>query len=238
MPTPANAVAVMAKAPIPGSVKTRLVPPLSADQAAELSRALLLDLLQQLRGLNDAARYLCYAPAHAGDLMGAIAGPDFELVAQRGADLGARMAALFTDLSARGHRNIVLIGGDLPAFPADYLVRAFAYLQAPSAPVVLGPSRDGGYYLVGMNRPVPEIFQNMAWSHNQVLAQTLAKLGRLGTPARQLPSWFDVDIPADLARLRALDMTAAARARFTLSLLRQWDEGDAPAGRAKNMRKL
>lgn len=220
----------MAKAPIPGSVKTRLVPPLSADQAAELSRALLADLLEQLRELSDAARYLCYAPDHAGALMGALAGPGFDLIAQRGADLGARMAAACTDLWARGHRNVVLIGGDLPAFPVDYLVRAFAYLKAPAAPVVLGPSEDGGYYLIGMNRPVADIFQDMTWSHDEVLARTLAKLAGLDIPTRRLPGWFDVDTPADLERLRGLDTTAAARARRTLSLLRQWDDCDGLGG--------
>lgn len=230
MPTPANAVAVMAKAPVPGLVKTRLVPPLTAVRAAELSRAMLVDLLEQVRQLDDAARYLGYAPADAGPLLGAIAGPDFELIAQRGADLGARMAALCTDLWARGHRSVVLIGGDLPAFPMDYLVEAFVRLDEPKAPVVLGPSQDGGYYLIGMNRPVLEIFQDMSWSHDAVLVQTLAKLAVLGIPVHRLPSWFDVDHPADLERLRRLDVTSAQRARATLTLLQQWD--DAAGGPA------
>src|SRR5512135_1963905 len=98
MPTRANALAVMAKAPIPGTVKSRLVPPLTAVQAAELSRALLLDLLDQLQELDGAERYLCFTPDPAEVLMRAMAGAKFHLIAQRGSDLGERMAAVFTDL--------------------------------------------------------------------------------------------------------------------------------------------
>jgi hypothetical protein len=223
MPTPDNALAIMAKAPIPGTVKTRLVPPLTQIQAAELSRVLLLDLLDHVQGLNGTARYLCYAPDQAEASMRAIAGANFYLMPQRGADLGARMAAVFDDLWGRGHRSIVLIGSDLPAFPLDYLAEAFAYLATPPARVVLGPSEDGGYYLVGMNRREPEIFHGMTWSHDRVLAQTLAKLAALNIPTHRLPVWFDIDAPADLERLRRLDAPGAARIKCTLSLLRRWD---------------
>ncbi len=214
----------MAKAPIAGTVKTRLVPPLTSAQAAELSRALLLDLLDQLQELSGVERYVCYAPDNAGSLMSAIAGAKFHLIAQRGLDLGVRMAAVFTDLWTRGHRSIVLIGSDLPAFPLDYLDQAFGFLAAPSARVVLGPSQDGGYYLVGMNDPVLEIFRNMTWSHDQVMARTLAKLAAFNIPTRQLPVWFDVDTPADLERLRHLGTAAAARVKSTLGLLQRWDD--------------
>jgi uncharacterized protein len=233
MPTRANALAVMAKAPIPGTVKSRLVPPLTATQAAELSRALLLDLLDQLQELSGAERYLCFTPDPAGVLMRAMAGAKFHLIAQRGSDLGERMAAVFTDLRTRGHRSILLIGSDLPAFPLNYLAQAFEYLAAPTARAVLGPSEDGGYYLVGLNQPVPEIFRGMTWSHERVFTQTLARLEALGIPTRQLPRWFDIDTPADLERLRHLDETAAARMKSTLKFLRHGDNRQRPATRTK-----
>lgn len=224
MPTHANALAVMAKAPVAGNVKTRLVPPLTHEQAAELSRALLADLLAQARSLRGAAYYLYYAPADGEALMRPLAEADFSLKAQRGAGLGERMENIFGELWAVGHRNVVLVGGDLPALPVEYVDQAFQWLMTPDRRVVLGPSEDGGYYLVGMNQPVPEIFHDMTWSHGQVLAKTLAKLAALNIPARQLPVWFDVDTAADLKRLRQLDSAAAARLKQTLSLLQRWNQ--------------
>jgi hypothetical protein len=98
-----------------------------------------------------------------------LAPPCFCLLPQQGDDLGARMAAVFTKLCHMGHRNIVLIGGDLPPVPLRYFAEAYAFLATSARRVVLGPSRDGGYYLVGCNQPTPQIFQSMSWSHSQVL---------------------------------------------------------------------
>jgi uncharacterized protein len=221
MPTHANALAVMAKAPISGTVKTRLVPFLSIDEAAELSRALLVDQMEHLHALSSSALYLVFSPPEAGEMMRQLAPLSFELFPQNGGDLGARMAHAFETLFAKGHKKIILIGGDLPPVPLTYFDDAYEFLNSPERRVVLGPSRDGGYYLVGMNDPV-KIFQDMTWSHDEVLAQTVAKLAELGISMHQLPLWFDVDTPADIERLRLLDATAAARIKSTLSLLRRW----------------
>ncbi|MGH7798943.1 MAG: TIGR04282 family arsenosugar biosynthesis glycosyltransferase [Candidatus Binatia bacterium] len=221
MPTRANALAVMAKAPIPGMVKTRLVPPLTNDQAAELSGALLADLLDHVQNLSGAERYLFFAPDYAAALMSDLAGARFHLLAQRGADLGARMQGVFTDLWARGYRRIVLIGGDLPGFPLNVLEQAFAWLDTPAQRVVLGPSRDGGYYLAGMNSLALEIFAGMTWSHSRVLSDTLEKIKSLRVEAMQLPLWFDVDTPADLAQLRQLVLSSGESMKNTAAVLRQ-----------------
>ncbi|HXK26914.1 MAG TPA: TIGR04282 family arsenosugar biosynthesis glycosyltransferase [Candidatus Binatia bacterium] len=220
MPTPANALAVMAKAPIAGEVKTRLVPLLTHEQAADLYRALLLDQLEHLSRLTVADLYLVYAPGSAAPLMKQLAPPNFHCFAQRGGDLSERMDAAFIDLWRRGHRNVVLVGSDLPALPLSYLETAFGLLVTSTHQVVLGPSRDGGYYLVGMNQPTPEMFQNMTWSHNQVLAQTTDKLGKLGIQPALLPGWFDIDSFEDLKQLKALsEPTARGAVRRTLSYI-------------------
>jgi rSAM/selenodomain-associated transferase 1 len=149
-----------------------------------------------------------------------LAPPNFQRLEQRGGDLGERMNAAFSDLWQRGHRNVVVIGSDLPALPLTILETAFELMTASAKQVVLGPSRDGGYYLVGMNRPTPEIFQNMAWSHNQVLAQTMKRLAKLGVAAELLPTWFDLDTMEDLAYLQSLSEPATRNAvQRTLSYL-------------------
>ena len=202
----------MAKAAVPGSVKTRLVPPLTDEQAAELYRALLLDQLEHLRLVDGVARYLAYSPANAEAMMRQIGGTDYQYLPQQGDDLGARMNQVFADLWRRGHGNVVVIGSDLPALPLQILDDAFTRLSSAESQVVLGPSRDGGYYLIGMNQPTPEIFANMTWSHDQVLAETTARLKALGVSFGLLPSWFDVDTVEDLRRLRAESDPAISRA--------------------------
>ena len=209
MPTRANALVIMAKVPLPGTVKTRLVPPLTAEQAAELYRALLVDQFEQLRHVSGAARYVFYAPADAEEILRELGGSDYAYRAQSDGDLGARMEHACADLWRMGHRNIVLIGSDLPALPLQILNDAFTRLARKEAQVVLGPSADGGYYLIGMNQAAPEIFDNMTWSHDRVLADTTARLDRLGISYSMLPCWFDLDVAEDFQRLRRLPRSAS-----------------------------
>jgi rSAM/selenodomain-associated transferase 1 len=210
----------MAKAPVPGEVKTRLVPPLTAEQAADLSRALLLDQLDHLTALRSADLYLVFAPADAAAAVKTLAPGRYQCFPQRGDDLGSRMENVLAELWRRGHRNVLLIGGDLPPVPLETLYDAFAQLSADQSRVVLGPSLDGGYYLVGMNQPVPEIFSGMTWSHDQVFNETIRRLDRLGIDCALLPEWFDVDGAADLERLRAVsDPSLRAAMKRTLACL-------------------
>lgn len=227
MPTRANALAVMAKAPIPGSVKTRMVPPLTHEQAAELCRALLLDQLEHLSALADVELFVAFAPAEAVTLIENIVPTGFQCFPQSGADLGERMNTIFDDLWQRGHRNLVLIGSDLPAVPLNILNDAFHALESERRHVVLGPSRDGGYYLVGMNRPTPEIFNEMSWSHDRVFSQTIEKLANLRINFTVLPDWFDLDTVEDIELLRSCrDPTVHAAMKSTvrfLQRLNRWD---------------
>jgi uncharacterized protein len=222
MPIRANALAVMAKAPVAGSVKTRLVPPLTHQQAAELYRALLLDQLEHLTSLHIADLYVAFMPHDADTLMERLVPAVYQCFPQRGADLGQRMNEVFAELWRRGHRNAVLIGSDLPLVPLDTLHEVFTYLSPSDKRVVLGPSQDGGYYLVGMNQPVPEIFSDMTWSHNRVLAETIEKLARLDIDFHLARKWFDVDRIEDLQQLRAAsDPSTRAAMKRTLACLEQ-----------------
>jgi len=216
----ANALAVMAKAPVAGQVKTRLLPFFTAEEAAELSRSLLMDQLNHLQELDTTDFYLAFAPDDAQLLMEKLAPPCFHLFPQQGDDLGARMAAVFERLFQIGHKNIVLIGGDLPPVPLHFFDQAYALLEAPDKPVVLGPSRDGGYYLVGSNRPTPQIFQGMSWSHSEVLTETQNKLASLKVDYHLLSPWFDIDTTDDLRHLESVSDNALKKAmRNTLPLL-------------------
>jgi uncharacterized protein len=220
MPTHADALAVMAKAPIPGLVKTRLIPFFSADEAAELARALLIDQLNHLKAISAVDLYLAFTPQETGSLMRELAPSEFTLFPQTEGDLGVRMMHVFEILFAKGHKRIVLIGSDLPPVPLAYFTQAFAYLEGKKSPfhpplakgerggfagsqqrVVLGPARDGGYYLVGLNLETPEIFAEMTWSDNRVLTNTLKRLSVLGSRTLQLPTWFDIDTPEDVQSL-------------------------------------
>jgi uncharacterized protein len=233
MATHANALAVMAKAPLAGQVKTRLLPTLTAQEAADLSRALLVDQLTQLQELAATDFYLVFAPNEARSLMTELAPPCFCLLPQQGGDLGARMEAVFAELSQRGNKNIVLIGGDLAPVPLRYFAEAYAFLESSKKRVVLGPSRDGGYYLVGCNQPTPQIFQSMSWSHSQVLAQTRDRLTRLQIDYHLLPPWFDIDTPDDLRYLESiLDAVLEKRMPNTLPLLRRLDLKQNPANQS------
>jgi uncharacterized protein len=217
-----NALAVMAKAPVAGQVKTRLMPALTPEQAAELSRALLVDQLNQLQELDKVGLYIAFAPDDARALIEELVPPRFQLFPQRGEDLGARMQAVFATVFAIGHANLLLIGGDLPPVPVSFFEEAYGFLKAADRRVVLGPSRDGGYYLVGCNQPTPQIFEGMSWSHGEVLAQTRDKLASLGIDYHLLPSWMDIDTPDDLRYLQSALSPALERALpNTLRVLRR-----------------
>ena len=245
MPTHADALAVMAKAPIPGAAKTRLVPFLSPEEATELARALLIDQLHHLSVIENADLYLVFAPQEAEALMRQVAPASFQVFPQTDGDLGARMQNIFATLFTQGHKNIVLIGADLPPVPLGYFTQAFTYLDGKKSPyhpplakgkrggfdgphqrVVLGPSRDGGYYLVGLNQRLTALFNNMTWSHDQVFSQTVSKLGALGVPFLQLPTWFDIDTPDDVRSLAlGLETSSDSAGKHTLELLGRLEVG-------------
>ena len=194
------AVAIMAKAPRPGTVKTRLCPPLLATEAAALYRCFLLDKIRAVGALIGAQPVMAYTPDDARTEFDTLA-PSFALVPQRGPDLGARLHGILTQLLAAGHAGAMAVDSDTPTLPARFLQQAVDCLTRPGPDVVLGPTEDGGYYLIGVRRPHRELFDAMPWSTPEVLEVTLRRAAAAGLRAACLPSWFDVDTPDDLERL-------------------------------------
>jgi rSAM/selenodomain-associated transferase 1 len=195
------ALVVMAKVPEAGQVKTRLCPPLTPDEAASLARCFLLDRVEQLGEVADSDAMVAFAPRERAADMRALVPASVRLVPQAGADLGARLDRVLTDLLAEGYRAAIAVDADSPTLPTMYLRRACAELRDGAADVVVGPCDDGGYYLIGLRVPMPALFADMPWSTSAVTAETLVRARRLGLRLALLPSWFDVDRAADLARL-------------------------------------
>ena len=224
MRTRPPALAVMARAPGSEVVKSRLHAALGVGPATLLYRCFLLDGLEAAAALPGLAPVLAFSPPHAARAMAALAPAGMRLVAQRGADLGARMAHLAAELLADGHRAALLIGSDLPTLPAAHLTEASRALAPGAADLVLGPAEDGGYYLIGLARPAPALFEGIAWSTAGVLEATRARARGLGLREHLLPPWYDVDTPADLDRLRRDLGTPGAGAWRT----RRWLAAFAP----------
>ncbi len=190
---------MMARRPEAGRVKTRLCPPLTAEQAAMLYTAFLHDLVELLRRIPAVHPLIAYTPDTAGDYFAALA-PDIARRPQRGIDLSARLATITADLFDEGAPAVVVIGSDSPALPVGYIEEAFAALSN-GADLVLGPADDGGYYLVGLRQSMPALFTNVVMSTPTVLHDTLGIAEQLGLRTTLLTPWYDVDTFADLERL-------------------------------------
>lgn len=213
------ALAVMSKVPAAGQVKTRLCPPLAPTEAAALARCFLLDRIEQLEEVPDVDAMVAFAPPEREEEMRALLPAGVRLVSQEGADLGARLDRVLTDLLAEGYAGAIAIDADSPTLPTAYLRRACALIRDGAVDVVVGPCEDGGYYLIGLRAPAPGLFADMPWSTAMVTGETLARARRLGLRHALLPSWFDVDRGEDLARLRAPAPLDAFRPPRTLALL-------------------
>jgi rSAM/selenodomain-associated transferase 1 len=197
-----HAIAVMAKAPRAGHVKTRLVPPLTQEEAAELYRCLLLDKILQVGTLSGVDPYLAYTPPEAQAQMASLAPQGFTLIPQVGSDLGDRLHHLSEILLGRGHPGVIIIDSDTPTLPSTYLLDALDRIQNESTDLVLGPAEDGGYYLIGLKRPCWSLFDSIPWSGPSVLSETLRRASAQRLEVATLPTWFDVDTASDLLRLR------------------------------------
>jgi rSAM/selenodomain-associated transferase 1 len=190
---------MFAKWPQPGLVKSRLAADTSPAWAAALARAFLLDLLARCAALP-VRRVLAFAPVEAEASFRALVQGRFDLLPQTAGDLGARLAGFLQAQFAADAQRVVVIGADSPTLPAELLLQAFAHLD--QADVVLGPATDGGYYLIGCTRLVPELFQDIPWSSPQVLLETVRRVAALGLRLALLPPWYDVDTLADWCMLR------------------------------------
>lgn len=193
----------MTKLPAAGRVKTRLVPALSPEQAADVHRIFLLHLLQRLNACGPAAIIVCYDPPDAAAAMALLlsgAGA-MELISQSAGDLGQRMAAAAAT-TFRRHDRILFLGVDSPDVPGSHLARAVSLLAEND--VVIGPSADGGFWCLGLRDGVdaPKLLANIPWSSGAECQTTLQRASAMSYRLATADSWDDIDHPADLARLR------------------------------------
>lgn len=199
---PGASLMIFAKAPVAGAAKTRLAPVLGEQEAADLHARLTERILHTAVSANLAPVELWCSPDCSHPFFQAVAGTVGRR-AQRGQDLGERMANAF-DTAFGSHSYAVLIGTDCPALTADYLARAFAALDG-GADAVVGPAEDGGYVLLGLRRMDKRLFDGVAWGTARVLGQTRKRLAALGWRWQELETLWDVDRPEDLERLMSGD---------------------------------
>lgn len=219
------AFVLYARVPRRGEVKTRMMPDLDADEALALHVALVedsLDLLRAAASMADAVPYVAFSercePPPEGPARRVWQATDgLALLPQRGGDLGERLRHTCDDLLQRDHRGVVVIGSDSPTLPPQRLVQAQAALRR-QAEVIVGPTEDGGYYLIGVGHSMPELFDRIAWGTETVYADTLSAAQRIGARANILPLWYDIDRPADLARLCRETQHTPGRASRTLAI--------------------
>jgi len=198
------ALGVMTKVPRAGNVKTRLTPPLTPIESAELSICFLRDTAEAINKVSSrtaGSGIGVFSPAGEEAWYRSILPDEFELVLQRGANLGDRLTNAIKDILALGFESVCLVGSDAPTIPLHVYERAVRWLEQAGDRIVLGPSDDGGYYLIGMKKLSDAIFQRIAWSTEHVWSQTLERAGEIGINIEILSRWYDVDDSAALKRL-------------------------------------
>ena len=209
MPVHSQALAVFARAPVPGRVKTRLIPLLGAKPAADFHAALLADLLWKIDRVSRS--FSSYLFATGGTVPRNLMQPHLTLVRQSGADLGARLENAFRRLLRR-HSGAVILGADVPLLSPRILRQALRELRVCDA--VMGPSPDGGYYLIGLRRLAPRLFRGIRWGTRFAYHDTRARLEHAGYVCSILESLPDVDRPGDLRGLKRLLATDRAARRL------------------------
>ncbi len=198
------ALAVMTKAPRAGQVKTRLTPPLTPEEAAALNTCFLRDTTATISTIEDeggAAGIAAYTPVGAEGAWDDILPGHFQMIAQRGDGFGERLIHAVEDLLRVGFASVCLIDSDSPTVPQRAYQQAVELLAQPGDRIVLGPSHDGGYYLIGLKHLHPRVFEEIDWSTEDVCDQTRERAAEIGLPVESLPTCFDVDDRATLRRL-------------------------------------
>jgi rSAM/selenodomain-associated transferase 1 len=199
-------IAVMAKASRPGSSKTRLVPPLTPDEAARCNTAFLRDVADNILAAAEHASVACYmafGPPEARPFFQENFPREIGLIDAWYPSLGDCLLSTITQLFALGHSSAIVLNADSPTLPTSLLVETVGVLAQPGDRVVLGPADDGGYYLLGVKDVHRRLFQDIAWSTERVARQTLDRAAELRLPVHLLSTWYDVD------DIRALKMLMA-----------------------------
>ena len=246
-------IAFMAKASAPGRAKTRLVPPLTFDQAADLNTAFLQDVAANVAAADEQARatatqnasivgYAAYGPPGSTDFFRKLLPASIGLIEAWLPNFGDCLFHTIGEIFKRGHHSAVVLNSDSPTLPTALLVETVEVLAQPGDRAVLGPSTDGGYYLLGLKHAHARMFEDIAWSTERVAEQTLARGREIGLDVHLLPAWYDVDDVEALKRLdaelRSADLEtrplqrpryAAHTARLMRQLARERDFGRAPA---------
>ena len=198
-------IIVFAKSPVPGQVKTRLIPHLSPEQAASLYQAFLVDWCNTLSTISAARCVIAYTPPKGLNVLQTLIGEGPVYIPQQGATLGERLIAAARWACDQDYAKFLCVGSDSPTLPIQYVERALDLLE--SRDIVIGPSIDGGYYLIGFSKhgasvSIPTIFEEITWSTNAVFRQTLGKTQEINVRLGLLPPWYDVDTPAELQLLQ------------------------------------
>ncbi len=196
-------IAVMAKASLPGRVKTRLVPPLTFEEAAELNTAFLQDVTANLRlagGQRSITPFMAFGPPGSESFF-LETFPAVGLIEAWLPNFGDCLSLTIQNILDRGHSAAVVLNADSPTLPTSLLVETAEILAKPGDRAVLGPSSDGGYYLLGLKEAHRRMFEDIAWSTDQVAAQTLVRAREINLKIHMLPVWYDVD---DVESLRTL----------------------------------
>lgn len=190
-----HALAIFAKTPLPGLVKTRMTPPLSPEAGAHLYRCMLLDTVARTRNLPVDV-FIFY---EGDERFFREAAPGLPLIRQHQGCLGIRLEGAFAALASLGYRARAVIGTDAPDLPLSFVQEAFRVLEAGSD-VVFGPAEDGGYYLVALRGGHGDLFRDIPWSGAHVLERSLERAREAGLAAALLQPWYDVDDFDDLSR--------------------------------------
>ena len=227
------AIAIMAKASTPGLTKTRLAPPLTFEEAAELNTAFLRDMVAKVKEAGEAERvapYVAYGPPGSEPFFRSLLPEDVALTPIWGPHFGECLWRTTLALLEAGHDSACVLNSDSPTLPAAYLAETARVLAEPGDRAVLGPSTDGGYYILGLKQAHQHMFADIAWSTERVAEQTRERAREIGLAIHELPAWYDVDdaeslrfLLADLGLTPGETHPGADRAEATAALLRRLD---------------
>ena len=194
-----NALILFVKAPRIGEVKTRLQPELTPDQSVMLYRAMVEDFVNKFNNLSFCDLKIFFFPVNANKEMVRWLGDQLDYFPQQGKDLGERMHNAITEMLKQNYEKVAVIGSDIPTLDSTTIVRAFTSLEGYD--VVLGPCKDGGYYLIGMKQPHPELFEEISWGTSVVLRQTIQKARTANLEIVQIEKKSDIDTYAEVKDL-------------------------------------
>jgi rSAM/selenodomain-associated transferase 1 len=219
-----EALVLMAKSPIEGQVKTRLIGTLTAEDARLLYVAFLSDTFALMEDVmeerEDLSLVLCYTPEGEEEAFEDVEREGCLMIAQRGDGLGERLTNCFADVFALGFDSVIAIGGDSPTLPEEMIEEAFDSLETENDVVVV-PAEDDGYCLIGMRRLHRRIFKDIPWSTSEVMVTTEARAKEADLSLIVGPAWFDVDTPEELERLKSELAETKGTAKFSRRVLKE-----------------